>query len=369
MTRSSLYLGKIAGIKLYVHWTFLLLIVWVVLSSYRNGFNEDSTLYSVLLVLTAFVCVTLHEFGHALTAKHFHYITNDITLLPIGGIARMDELPDKPKQELAVALAGPLVNVVIALVLLPFVLWKGLPDTNAVTIIGGNMDDYLGGIFYINISLAIFNLIPAFPMDGGRVFRALLSFFMNRVKATTVASRTGQSISILFIVVGLFGNPVLAIIGVVIFLLAKAENELVKSVSLLEGFTVSDVLMRKYHTLNEDDSINDAVKVLLDVQAFDFLVMRGDTVVGTLNREAITDAVADRKLETPVKEIMNRDFIVLNRAIPLDKLFNGFRRKAYGILPVVEENKVVGVVDMNNLLELVMVTKGRAEYHMKQNAA
>lgn len=369
MNKSSLYLGKIAGIRLYVHWTFLLLIIWVVISSYRNGFDGDSALYSVVLVLTTFVCVTMHEFGHALTAKYFHYPTKDITLLPIGGIARMDELPEKPKQELAVAIAGPLVNAVIALILLPFVLIKGFSGTSEIALIGGTWSNFTEGIFYINVSLALFNLIPAFPMDGGRVLRAVLSFFMDRVNATTAATRTGQIISILFVVFGLFYNPVLAIIGVVVFFLARVENEMVKSASLLEGYTVKDVLIRKYYSLDENATINDAIKGLLDVQVFDFLVMKGNVVTGTLSSKAITKAVAEQNLTAPVSQIMEKNIEFLSPEMPLVKLFTGFRKAGDNIRPVMEGNVLIGIVDMNNILELIMVTRATTEHRLKRSTA
>lgn len=362
MNKASLYLGKIAGIRLYLHWTFLLLIVYVVINSYRNGFGQSSTVYSVVLVITAFVCVTLHEFGHALTAGYFKFKTRDITLLPIGGIARMDELPQAPKQELAVAIAGPLVNVVIALILLPFVLNSTQPEMMDVTMIGGTWDNFLYSIFYVNLSLAVFNLIPAFPMDGGRVFRALLSFFVSRVKATLIAARTGQAISILFVVFGLFYNPVLAIIGVVIFLLARAENQSVKTASLLDGYTVNDVLMTKFHSLDESATVNDAVKALLDVQAFDFLVTKDNAVTGTLSSKLITKAVAEKGLETPVSEVMNKEVQRLTPDMPLEKLFRGIRTDRNNIMPVFSENRLIGIVDLNNMLELIMITQANEKH-------
>jgi Zn-dependent protease len=366
--KMSLYIGKIAGIKLFIHWTFLLLIAWVLISNYRNGFDSTAALYSVALVLSAFFCVTLHEFGHALTAKYFHYNTRDITLLPIGGMARMDEFPEKPRHELAVSIAGPLVNVAIALILLPFVLLAGMQN-NASALSDVSWNNFLSSLFFINVSLAVFNLLPAFPMDGGRVFRALLSFFTTRVKATHIAARTGQVVSVLFVVLGVLYNPVLAVIGVFIFLLAQAENQQVKSVSILQGYTVNDVLMKKYYSLDEFATIDDAVKGLLDVQATDFLIMRNGIAIGTLNRTEIIKALTEHGKMYPVTQAMNAHVQILTPGMPLDKVFGGTQKSDSALFPVMQGEQLVGVVDMNNILELVMVIQASEGYRNRRAAA
>lgn len=354
MNKWSLYIGRVSGIKIFIHWTFIFLISWILISNFQEGKNMASALYTISFVLSIFVCVTLHELGHALTAKYFKYRTRDITLLPIGGIARMDEIPENPKHELLVALAGPSVNILIALLLYPFVYWFGNIPT-FFTVLFNTGDTFLFGLLVVNIALAVFNLIPAFPMDGGRVFRATLSFFTDRVKATTIAARTGQVIATAFFFIGVFYNPILALIGIFIFMMAQTENDYVKSKSLLHDYTVRDVMMRKYYSLDAFDTIDDAVKGLLDVQAADFLVMENGNVIGTLSRDGIIRGLAEKGKESSVLHAMNSKIKFLNPDMSLDKLFTQLKSNGNTLFPVLQNNKLIGVVDANNILELIMV--------------
>ena len=350
----SLYMGKVSGIKIFIHWTFLFLISWILISNFQHGKNLASALYTISFVLAVFVCVTLHELGHALTAKYFKYHTRDITLLPIGGMARMDEIPENPKHELLVALAGPAVNILIALLIYPIVYWFGKIPT-FFSVVFNTGDTFLFSLLVVNLALAIFNLIPAFPMDGGRVFRAILSFFMSRVQATTIASRTGQVIAVAFFFIGLFYNPILALIGIFIFIMAQTENDYVKSKSILHDYTVKDVMMKKFYSLDAFDTIDDAVKGLLDVQATDFLVMEKGNVIGTLNRNGIIRGLAEKGKEASVLHAMNTKVKFLNPDMPLDKIFLHFKSNGSSLFPVLQNDKLIGVVDTNNILELIMV--------------
>jgi Zn-dependent protease len=202
----SLYLGDFSGIKVYIHWTFLILVGWIFLLHAQRGNGWLAGLGGVAFILALFACVVLHEFGHALTAKRYHIQTRDITLYPIGGIARLDSLPQKPGQELLVALAGPAANLVIAGLLWLYMHSFGtLPDWSVLE----NADQkqnlpFVFNLFAANIILAVFNLVPAFPMDGGRVLRALLAFNMDRTKATRIAAGIGQFLAILFVFFGFF---------------------------------------------------------------------------------------------------------------------------------------------------------------------
>ncbi|MDZ4810652.1 MAG: site-2 protease family protein [Bacteroidota bacterium] len=201
--KNSLSIGKIAGIQIFIHWSFPLIILWIIFSNVRSGLNTEQIIWSVLFVLTLFVCVTLHELGHALAAKRFHIKTKDITLLPIGGVARLENMPEKPMQELIVALAGPAVNVIIFLILYIALQIASIPfDFTAITHI--TADNFLFNLAILNIWLAVFNMIPAFPMDGGRVLRALLAMKLNRSLATQIAGRIGQVIAMGFVLLGFF---------------------------------------------------------------------------------------------------------------------------------------------------------------------
>src|SRR5215203_4058606 len=215
----SLYLGKISGIKIFIHWTFLILIGWIFLMHAQAGNDLSEGLWGVIFILALFACVVLHELGHALTAKRFKIVTRDITLYPIGGIASMESLPDKPGQELLVALAGPAVNVVIAAGLWIYMQSADLmPDLTKLK----SSDEiqnvpFVFNLFAANVVLVVFNLIPAFPMDGGRVLRAILAFKMDRTKATRIAATIGQFMAMIFVFFGFFFNFWLVFIGLFVF--------------------------------------------------------------------------------------------------------------------------------------------------------
>src|SRR6266508_2328041 len=178
-------LGRFAGIDVYIHATFLLLIGWVGYSYWQQSQQWSEVLKGILFILALFLCVVLHEYGHALTARKYGIRTRDITLYPIGGVARLERMPDKPIEELWVALMGPAVNLVIAAVLFTILYLSGSrPPMTDLTITSGS---FPARLMTVNISLVLFNLIPAFPMDGGRVLRALLAMRLEYVRATQVA--------------------------------------------------------------------------------------------------------------------------------------------------------------------------------------
>jgi len=219
-------IGSFRGILLKVHTTFLLIIFWVIYNHLSKGDNIISTLIGVAFVLALFACVVMHEFGHALTARRYGIKTRDITLLPIGGIARLEKMPEDPRQELWVALAGPAVNVAIA-----FLIYSLLKITSQplyfeeYDIITGS---FLMKLMVLNIVLVVFNMLPAFPMDGGRVLRALLALRINYVRATDIAARIGQGMAILFALIGIFYNPFLVIIALFVWLGAAQESVMVR---------------------------------------------------------------------------------------------------------------------------------------------
>ncbi len=212
-----LKLGKILDIDVSLHWTLFLLIGWTALSA-----PMGSMLASVALISCVFGCVLLHEFGHCLAARQFGIGTSSIVLLPIGGVASLDRMPRDPKQELWVAVAGPLVNVVIASLL--FAIHGPILELSPVA------GAWLGSLMYINIGLVVFNMLPAFPMDGGRVLRAISAMFMPYVKATNLAASVGRVVAVLLGLVGLVNaNIVLMLIAGFVYFVGSAEARAVAS--------------------------------------------------------------------------------------------------------------------------------------------
>lgn len=350
----SLYLGKYRGIKVFIHWTFSLLLLWIIISNVRTGVAIEDTGWSLIFILAIFFCVILHEFGHALTAQKYGIQTRDIILLPIGGLARLERIPEDPRQELNVALAGPFVNLVIFLLLSIVVYLSGIQiefieDTH---VDGGTILLFLASA---NLFLALFNLLPAFPMDGGRVLRALLSLRMPRVKATQIAGSIGQFMGISFVFIGLFYNPILVLIGIFIFLGAQAEVTHTTQSSLLKGFSVQDVLMRKFPIIAFDASLSKAIEKLLDGQSTHFVVVKDDIPIGTLSREEIIIGLKGGNETTPVEEVANLNPLKLDVYQPLEDAFKIMSSSNKKVALVFEDNLFLGIIDQENISEFIMV--------------
>ena len=354
--KANLTLGKVSGIKIIVHWTFFFLIVWIVFSELKRGGTAESILFNIALVLAVFTCVVLHELGHALTAKHFGINTKKITLLPIGGMASLERIPESPKQELLVAIAGPLVNIAIALLLyflIPINKLILLNFTETFEILMSfSFQNFLFFLFIANVALVVFNIIPAFPMDGGRILRALLAMKMNRVKAAQIASSIGQFIAVLFLLIGLLYNPFLIIIALFIFLGAYGENQMVQHLALLKGHSVEEAMMINLTTFKPDDPLDIVVNKLISSTENNFVVTENNTVKGLLYHQDIIDNSNKNIL---VKDIMNINFKTVNRTDNLNKTYRLTHNEKHPFFPVLENNKLVGVIDHINLNEYLLL--------------
>jgi Zn-dependent protease len=350
----SLYLGKYRGIKVFIHWTFSLLLLWIIISNVRSGVAVVDTGWSLLFIMAIFFCVILHEFGHALTAQKYGIQTRDIILLPIGGLARLEKIPEDPRQELHVALAGPFVNLVIFFLLSIIIYLSGIQiELGENTHVDG--ETIVLFLASANLFLAIFNLLPAFPMDGGRVLRALLSLKMSRVKATQIAGGIGQFMGIAFVFIGLFYNPILVLIGIFIFLGAQAEVTHTTQNSLLKGYTVQDVLMRKFPIIAYDASLSKAIEKLLNGQSTHFVVVKDDIPVGTLSRDEIMMGLKEGSESTPVDKVANLAPLKLEYYQPLEEAFKLMSSGNKKVALVYEENLFLGIIDQENISEFIMV--------------
>lgn len=352
--KTSLRLGSVSGIQISVHWTFLILIAWIVFNSLVRGLGMEEAIWSVVFVLTIFGCVTLHELGHALAAKRFKIKTRSITLLPIGGVAQMESLPEKPKEELIVALAGPAVNFLIVGVL--FLVLRDSLDMETLTSLQTiGQSNFLYALMFVNFWLAIFNLIPAFPMDGGRVLRALLAFRMSRTRATQIAARLGQLLAIGFIFLGLYSNPFLVFIGLFVFLGAESEAGHVQAQSLLKGYKVSDALLKDTPVLGPHDTIRDAAGLLLRGQHKYFLVGSKGKPEGTIGRDDIIRGLEASGGEASVREAMQHKILYLTPDMPIESAWQQMREQGCEFALVSENDQYIGALDLDNIAEMVMI--------------
>lgn len=352
--KANLSLGSISGIKIKVHWTFFFLIIWIAFDELKRGGTTESVLFNIAFILAVFLCVVLHELGHALTAKRFGVRTRKITLLPIGGMAILDKIPESPKQELLITIAGPLVNVIIAILLYFIIPVQEFTDLNfgeAFNVLSKfTLQNFLFYLYIANVGLAVFNIIPAFPMDGGRILRALLAMKMNRVKATQIAASTGQFIAVIFLLVGLLYNPFLIFIALFVFLGAYGENQIVQQLSLLKGHNVEEAMLTDITTFNPEDSIAIVVKKIISGTENNFVVIENQSVIGLLYHE---DIINNSNKNIKVKDIMNTNYKAVKSSDDLKKVYNLIHSNVKTFFPVINQGKLIGAIDYTNLNEYI----------------
>jgi len=352
--------GRFAGIDVYIHATFLILIGWLLMVFLGMGSTPVQTFLGIVFVMALFVCVVLHEFGHALMARRYGVKTRDITLLPIGGVARLERIPSEPWQELLVALAGPAVNVVIAGVLLAVLWLAGLPLRGLDAPLLGTGRNPLADLMYVNLALVVFNMLPAFPMDGGRVLRALLAMWISRVRATRIASLLGQGMAILFALLGLMGQPFLLFIALFVYLGAVQEYHTIRWEAAVEGLTARDAMLTSFRTLLTADPLSRAVTLLLQGAQHDFPVLDDNfRVVGFLLRQ---DLIAHLGKDGGSGLTVARAMRPVSREAsappdePLVQSFERMQSQQLPILPVFDAaGKLLGLLTMENVAEVVMV--------------
>lgn len=353
-------IGKIAGIQLSMHWTFLILLAWIFFIYYSLEGSVQQALMGVLFILTLFVCVLLHELGHSMAARRYGIGTKVITILPIGGLAQLERMPEEPRHELWVAAAGPLVNVVIAVLIYLYLRISGnWPDASMLEMQTPGFAT-LGFWFYLlmaNVILVVFNLIPAFPMDGGRMLRALLAFRMPRTRATQIAASIGQFLAITFVFLGFFVNFWLVFIGIFIYLGAGAESRFETTKSALDGLRVRDVLMTSYRTVRSTDTLGHVVDLLLDGTQTEFLVVDSGEVRGIVTRTDLVRGLSQLGKDGLVSEVTQKDFISLDKDQSLIGVYNILMSGPARIAPVLDHGELVGMVDKENIDEIILVNR------------
>lgn len=347
-------IGEYAGIGVYIHATFLLLLVWVAGTQFAMAQRFSAALAGVGYIVAIFACVLLHEFGHALAARRFGITTRDITLLPIGGVARLERMPDNPRQELFVAIAGPLVNVVIAAALAFWLLMTSALEPLAnLNILTG---PFLERLLMVNGILALFNMIPAFPMDGGRVLRALLAMRMEYTRATQTAANLGQGLAMVFGLIGLlYGHFMLLFIAFFVWIGAGQESGTVQIKHALGGIPVSRAMLTEFQTVAPTDPLDTPVKLLLAGFQQDFPVLWGTELIGILTRSDLLTGLAQQGAEARVQDFMRREFITADPGEMLEGVFVRIQDCDCHTLPVLRGGTLVGLVTADNLGEFMMI--------------
>ncbi len=359
MRQWSWKLGRVAGIDVFVHATFLLIVLWVGFGGWLQDGSLQAALASVAFLLALFFTVLLHEFGHALVARRYGIKTRDVTLWPIGGVARLERMPDDPRQELAVALAGPLVSAGIAAALF---VWLGLTgQSGPISGLSLTGVSFLERLMLANVILAIFNILPAFPMDGGRVLRALLALRGEYAQATRTAASIGQAMAFLFGLVGLFANPLLLFVAFFIWIGAAQEASQVEQKSTLAGIPVQRAMLSEYHTLARGDTLGRAVELVLAGSQHDFPVLEGSQVVGILTHRDLLRVLAQRGESGPVTAAMQADFLAVRPEETLDRVAQKLQECQCHTLPVVTNGELVGLLTMDNVGEYLLIREALAK--------
>jgi stage IV sporulation protein FB len=357
----SFPIAVIAGTVVRLHVTFLLFLIWIGAAQWRAG-GQQAALEGILYIVLIFACVLAHEFGHIFAARRYGIRTPEVTLSPIGGVASLERIPEKPREELVVALAGPAVNVVIALAL--FLVLGATVDFERAAQIENPGVGLLVRLAGANLFLVLFNLIPAFPMDGGRVLRAILAMRRPHAQATRIAARIGQGAAFLFALAGLFINPMLIVIGLFIYLAATAEAQHVATRDVAREVPVCEGMVTIVETLSPTATLDDAVTCLIRSSQKEFPVVDGaGRPRGLVTRDRLIPALRDGGPTTPVLDVMVREVPTIGWREPLERgltLLNSSRAPALFVLN--ESGQLVGLVTSENIGELMMIRSVRPDW-------
>ena len=333
-----------------MHATFFLLITWVAWGNYATQGSVEAALAGVTFIAMLFGIVVLHELGHALTARRFGVATRDITLLPIGGVARLERMPDNPRHELAVAVAGPGVNVVLAAVLASIGLLLGMDIQPSAS-----TENVVAQLLWINVALATFNMLPAFPLDGGRALRAFLAMRMPDVRATEVAARLGQALAVVLGIAGLFGNVVLLLIAVFIWMGARAETNAAQLKDAMAGLSAGQAAVRELHVLSPDDRASTAVEYALHGFQRDFPVLEHGRVAGVLSHRALLSALSEDGRDSLIGTLMEPHPTTVPPSMGLSEALEALQKAPCRCVLVVDSGELVGMLTIDAIGELIAV--------------
>lgn len=359
----SLKLFSVRGIDVRLHFTFPLILFWAAFQFGAAGGSMSSALFGVIAVSLLFVLVTLHEFGHSFAAMHYGVPVKQIVLSPIGGVAQLQHIPDNPVQEFVISIAGPAVNFVIAVLMALFIPILGLGVTDFMTALSGmaglTITAVFAYVFAYNIFLALFNLIPAFPLDGGRVFRSLLAMKLDYGQATNIAATVGKAFAVMMGLYGLLnGGIFMVFIAMFVFTAAGQEAKMVKHRVSLKGFTVHDVYATSAYTLTPYHRLEQAIQLMMMSGQSSFPVVNNDVLEGFITRHDLSEAMKARGGHTWVNMIMRQDIAPVSPLLPLEEAQKRMVIEGLDALPVVENGLYLGMLTYLNINQVVQWQSG-----------
>jgi len=350
-------IGRIAGIDLKIHLTFFFLLLWVGFSAMFSGGGALDVFSEILFILALFFCVVLHELGHALTAKRFGIATRDITLLPIGGVARLDSMPEDPKEELLVAAAGPAVNVLISILLFSGLIISGIL-TQPMNI-SALLDNFWLRLLAVNISLVVFNLIPAFPMDGGRVLRAILASRVEYDKATHIAVNIGRGFAVLMGIAGLFFNPWLILTAFFVWSGAGAEARAVEVKAGMKGLLVRDAMISQFYQVEANQALESVFQLSLATGQQHIPVVSNGNFLGIIRRSDLLIALDKLGNRAPAYTAIGLEPQGIEPESPLQDVLPEFRTSR--VQPVIENRQLIGLVTPESVQQRMWLNKRKKQ--------
>ena len=352
-----------------MHWTFLIILVWVIAANAVSGLTFDNIIWSLAFIMLVFGSVLIHELAHYWTARRFKIYTSEITLLPTGGISKYEIFPKNVKEELLISLAGPLVNLAIAGLLLPFIqahepIWKAVSHFDII-----HENDLLYKLHIVNLGLFAVNIIPVFPLDGGRMLRAILGLKMNYFKATGVVVIIGKILSAVFFVAGIvYLNPIILVISMLIFGAVQMEEYVLHLRSLIKGVTFGEVVVNDYQSLQSHSTIREVMGEVMTNHAKHFLVMENGKPIGTIHRMRIINEAAEKNYNLPVKNLMKENLLYFNADDSVTEGFKPLVSFPYRNYPVMQKGIFTGVVSLMCILEYLMLHQLTPKEHERLKA-
>jgi len=352
--RGSIRLFKVFDISINVHMTFFLLLLLFMYGGLKG----------VVLILGVFFFVTLHELCHSLVAQKLGIKVKEITLLPIGGVASMTRMPEKPSEEFLISIAGPLLNIAVIIIFyFPFYILFGQEMLHGFFVEGPSLKTWSHVfiyIYWVNLILAVFNLIPAFPMDGGRILRSILAQHMNYHKATRIAVNFGHIFAILFGYFGfLRGNILLIVIAIFIYMAASSEELQVDIKETLKKFTIKDIISSQFAALDKEATLSKVLELMFHSHQEDFAIVEEGVMLGFITRNDIINGIHQKGTSAKVTDIMKKDYPMLHEYDTLNRAQEVMQENQVKALPVTRSGSVIGVVTIEDISRVYAVMAKR----------